>query len=58
MSFIERHWDTISVSICLLMYAGTAAIRWRKMDGPMALTFAAYALANVGFIWHFLRARQ
>ena len=29
-----------------------------KMDGPMALTFAAYALANVGFIWHFLRARQ
>jgi membrane protein YdbS with pleckstrin-like domain len=57
MSFIARHWDTISVAVCLLMYAGTAAVRWRKMDGPMALTFAAYALANVGFIWHFLRAK-
>lgn len=48
-----KHWDIISVTVCLLMYSGTAVLRFYKGDNPMALTFGAYALANLGFIWHF-----
>ena len=55
MTWIIKHWDAISVTVCLLMYALTAAIRWSKGDMPMALVFGAYAVANVGFIWHFCK---
>lgn len=48
-----QHWDVISVVVCFLMYAGTCVLRWWKGDYPMSLTFGAYALANIGFIWHF-----
>lgn len=58
MSWITRNWDTVSVAVCLVMYATTALLRFRKGDMAMALTFAAYALANVGFIWHFLRGAK
>lgn len=55
MTWLLRNWDVFSVAICFLMYAGTALLRWYKGDQPMALTFAAYAFANLGFIWQFWR---
>lgn len=38
------------LAIVMLIYAGVAIGYFREGNNAMALTFAAYALANVGFI--------
>ena len=57
MKWLIDNWDIISVLVCFFMYSGTCAVRWYKGDLPMALTFVAYAVANLGFIWHFWNSR-
>ena len=41
----------ISLIICIVCYIATAIEFVNKRDWAMALVFAAYAVANVGFIW-------
>lgn len=38
-------------ALCTLIYVGVAVSHARDGNGPLALTFGAYALANVGLIW-------
>ena len=40
----------ISVLICTVCYLATSADAARKKDWPMAIVFAGYAFANLGFI--------
>jgi hypothetical protein len=34
-----------------LLYLATAYGFWRDGNGPMAVAFGGYAVANVGFLW-------
>lgn len=46
------------IGACTIIYLAVAVDNIRHGDGPMALVFAAYALANVGLIWQAVIARQ
>jgi hypothetical protein len=37
--------------VCTGLYVVTAIGFARESNGPMALAFGGYALANVGFLW-------
>jgi hypothetical protein len=37
--------------ICTGLYVVTACGFWRDGNGPLAVAFGGYALANVGFLW-------
>ena len=39
-----------AVAVCGVLYLVTAVDLARKNDWPLALTFAAYAVANIGLI--------
>lgn len=51
------NWSFWGVLIPTVCYLVTAIAEFRAGSTPLALTFAGYALANVGFLWIFL-ARQ
>lgn len=45
------------IALCTLIYVCVAVSNLRAGDGPMALVFGAYALANIGLIWQALGGR-
>jgi hypothetical protein len=53
----DQHWEAQGILTfypllaCTGLYVLTAAGFLRDGNGPMAVAFGGYALANVGFLW-------
>jgi hypothetical protein len=44
--------------LCTSCYVVVCISNCKRRDWPMAIVFGAYALSNVGFIFHFLKERS